>query len=88
MLATIKAVGIVQPPVVAPEMGGGNGYSIDAGHRRAVAVAANDNGAMRSMVESSVRGAEASDRRRKRSASSTPPSVAPTDPAFPTQFRF
>ncbi|HBT70380.1 MAG TPA: plasmid partitioning protein [Agrobacterium sp.] len=34
MLATIKAVGIVQPPVVAPEADGGNGYIIDAGHRR------------------------------------------------------
>ena len=69
MLATIKAVGIVQPPVVAPEADGGNGYVIDAGHRRVrlaiaagleeieilVADAANDNGAMRSMVENSVR---------------------------------
>lgn len=69
MLATIKAVGIVQPPVVAPEVDGGNGYIIDAGHRRVrlaiaagleeidilVVDAANDNGAMRSMVENSVR---------------------------------
>ncbi len=69
MLATIKAVGIVQPPVVAPQTDGGNGYIIDAGHRRVrlaiaagleeievlVADAANDNGAMRSMVENSVR---------------------------------
>ncbi|AMD56825.1 plasmid partitioning protein [Agrobacterium tumefaciens] len=69
MLATIKAVGIVQPPVVAPETDGGNGYIIDAGHRRVrlaiaagldeieilVADAANDNGAMRSMIENSVR---------------------------------
>lgn len=69
MLATIKAVGIVQPPVVAPETDGGNGYIIDTGHRRVrlaiaagleeieilVADAANDNGAMRSMVENSVR---------------------------------
>jgi ParB family chromosome partitioning protein len=73
MLATIKAVGIVQPPVVAPETDGGNGYIIDAGHRRVrlaiaagldeieilVADTANDNprswGAMRSMVENSVR---------------------------------
>ncbi|KRB58444.1 plasmid partitioning protein [Rhizobium sp. Root708] len=69
MLATIKAVGIVQPPVVAPEADGGNGYIIDAGHRRVrlaieagleeieilVADASNDNGAMRSMVENSVR---------------------------------
>ena len=65
MLATIKAVGIVQPPVTD----GGNGYIIDAGHRRVrlaiaagleeieilVVDAANDNGAMRSMVENSVR---------------------------------
>jgi len=69
MLATIKAVGIVQPPIVAPEADGGNGYIIDAGHRRVrlaiaaglgeieilVVDAANDNGAMRSMVENSVR---------------------------------
>jgi ParB family transcriptional regulator, chromosome partitioning protein len=69
MLATIKAVGIVQPPVVAPETGGGNGYIIDAGHRRVrlaiaaeleeievlLADATEDNGAMRSMVENSVR---------------------------------
>lgn len=69
MLATIKAVGIVQPPVVAPEPDGGNSYIIDAGHRRVrlaiaagleeieilVVDAANDNGAMRSMVENSVR---------------------------------
>ncbi|MFT4119146.1 ParB N-terminal domain-containing protein [Bradyrhizobium sp.] len=64
LLATIKAVGIVQPPVITPESGGGNGYIIDAGHRRvkqAIAAGleeidvlvdevANDNGAMRSMV--------------------------------------
>ncbi|MBD3849120.1 ParB N-terminal domain-containing protein [Bosea sp. SSUT16] len=64
MLATIKAVGIVQPPVITPEAGGGNGYVINAGHRRvkqAIAAGleeidvlvdevANDNGAMRSMV--------------------------------------
>jgi ParB family chromosome partitioning protein len=69
MLATIKAVGIVQPPVVALQTDGGNGYVIDAGHRRVrlaiaagleeieilVVDAANDNGAMRSMVENSVR---------------------------------
>lgn len=69
MLATIKAVGIVQPPVVALETDGGNGYIIDAGHRRVrlaiaagleeieilVVDAANDKGAMRSMVENSVR---------------------------------
>ncbi|MER9057032.1 ParB N-terminal domain-containing protein [Mesorhizobium sp. M0910] len=34
LLATIRAVGIVQPPVVALETDGGNGYVIDAGHRR------------------------------------------------------
>ncbi|MEZ0213207.1 MAG: ParB/RepB/Spo0J family partition protein [Xanthobacteraceae bacterium] len=69
LLATIKAVGIVQPPVVAPESGGGNGYIIDSGHRRVkqaikagfeeievlVVDAANDNGAMRSMVENIAR---------------------------------
>ena len=64
LLATIKAVGIVQPPIITPETDGGNGYIINAGHRRvkqAIAAgldeidvlvdeAANDNGAMRSMV--------------------------------------
>ncbi len=64
LLATIKAVGIVQPPVITPETDGGNGYIINAGHRRvkqAIAAGldeidvlvdevANDNGAMRSMV--------------------------------------
>jgi hypothetical protein len=69
MLARIKAVGIVQPPVVAPETDGGNVYIIDAGHRRVrlaiaagldeidilVADAANDNGATHAMVENSVR---------------------------------
>lgn len=34
LLATIKAVGIIQPPVVAQERDGGNAYIIDAGHRR------------------------------------------------------
>lgn len=69
LLATIKAVGIVQPPVITPEPGGGNGYVINAGHRRvkqAIAAgleeidvlvdeAANDNGAMRSMIENIAR---------------------------------
>lgn len=69
MLATIKAVGIVQPPVVTPQNDGGNGFVINAGHRRVrLAIAAgleeieilvvdrtDDNGAMRSMVENSVR---------------------------------
>lgn len=31
LLATIKAVGIVQLPVVAPDVDGGNGFVIDAG---------------------------------------------------------
>ncbi|SDH22902.1 ParB N-terminal domain-containing protein [Pelagibacterium luteolum] len=65
LLATIKAVGIVQPPVVAPEPNSGNGYVIDAGHRRvkqAIAAGleeiavlvierAEDGGAMRSLAE-------------------------------------
>lgn len=34
LLATIKAVGIIQPPVIFAEVGGGNGYVIEAGHRR------------------------------------------------------
>ena len=69
LLATIKAVGVVQPPVIAPETGGGNGFIIDSGHRRVKqAIAAgleeidvivvepfNDNGAMRTMVENLAR---------------------------------
>lgn len=69
LLATIKAVGIVQPPVIFPQTDGGNGYVIDSGHRRVrqaikagleeieviVVDAANDNGAMRSMVENIAR---------------------------------
>ncbi|MBY5760221.1 ParB/RepB/Spo0J family partition protein [Rhizobium leguminosarum] len=69
LLATIKVVGIIQPPVVVAEKDGGNGYVIDAGHRRVkqaiaagleeieilVADAADDNGAMRSMIENSAR---------------------------------
>jgi len=69
LLATIKAVGVVQPPVIAPETGGGNGFIIDSGHRRVkqaivagleeidviVVEATNDNGAMRSMVENLAR---------------------------------
>ncbi|MCW1410701.1 MULTISPECIES: ParB N-terminal domain-containing protein [Rhizobium] len=65
LLATVKSVGIIQPPVVSPEIEGGNGFVIQAGHRRVrqaiaagleeievlVADAANDNGAMRSMIE-------------------------------------
>jgi ParB family chromosome partitioning protein len=34
LLATVKAVGIIQPPVVSPETDGGNGYIIQADHRR------------------------------------------------------
>lgn len=69
LLATIKAVGIVQPPVIYPETGGGNGFIIEAGHRRVkqaiaagieeidviVVEAANDNGAMRSFAENIAR---------------------------------
>lgn len=69
LLATVRAVGIIQPPVVSPETEGGNGYIIQVGHRRvkqAIAAgfeeinvividAANDNGAMRSMVENIAR---------------------------------
>ncbi|MCW8060500.1 ParB N-terminal domain-containing protein [Agrobacterium tumefaciens] len=65
LLATIRAVGIVQPPIVAPETDGGNGYVIDAGHRRVkqaiaagleeiavlVVERAEDGGAMRSLAE-------------------------------------
>ncbi|RWA78234.1 ParB N-terminal domain-containing protein [Mesorhizobium sp.] len=64
LLATIKAVGIVQPPVVATEADGGNGFVIDEGHRRVkqaiaagldeiavlVVPRAEDGGAMRSLV--------------------------------------
>ncbi len=59
LLATVKAVGIIQPPIVSPQTDGGNGYIIQAGHRRVrqaiaagleeieviVREAANDNGA-------------------------------------------
>lgn len=69
LLATIKAVGIVQPPVVAPQVDGGNGFVIQSGHRRvkqAIAAGldeitvlvgdpAEDGGAMRSMVENIAR---------------------------------
>lgn len=34
LLATIKAVGIVQPPVVAAQADGGNGFVSHSGHRR------------------------------------------------------
>lgn len=69
LLATVKAVGIIQPPVVSPQLDGGNGYVIQAGHRRVQAAicagfeqvevlvkeASDDNGAMRSMVENIAR---------------------------------
>ncbi|WP_339761724.1 ParB/RepB/Spo0J family partition protein [uncultured Hoeflea sp.] len=69
LAATIKAVGIIQPPVVSPEADGGNGFIIQAGHRRTrgaiaaeleeieviVTDAADDGGAMRSMVENIAR---------------------------------
>jgi len=69
LLASIKAVGIVQPPVVSAQTDGGNGFVINAGRRRvrlAIAAgleeidvvvdeAANDNGAMRSFVENLAR---------------------------------
>ena len=69
LLATVKAVGILQPPVISPEFDGGNGYIIQMGHRRVkqaiaagleeidvlVVEAANDNGAMRSMIENIAR---------------------------------
>jgi len=34
LLATIKAVGIVQPPIISAQQDGGNGYYIQYGHRR------------------------------------------------------
>ena len=69
LLATVKAVGVIQPPVIFPERDGGNGYVIEAGHRRTrmaiaagleeieviVVEAANDNGAMRGLVENLAR---------------------------------
>jgi ParB family chromosome partitioning protein len=65
LLATIKAVGVVEPPIVFAETDGGNGFVIDAGHRRAKqAIAAGsrrdrgsgrpraeDGGAMRSLAD-------------------------------------
>jgi ParB family chromosome partitioning protein len=69
LLATIQAVGVMQPPIIFPETGGGNGYIIDSGHRRVrlaiaagieeidviVVEATNDNNAMRSMIENIAR---------------------------------
>ncbi len=69
LLASIKAVGIVQPPVVSQQTNGCNSFLINAGRRRVrLAIAAgleeidvlvddasSDNGAMRSMVENIAR---------------------------------
>ncbi|PWE53671.1 plasmid partitioning protein [Metarhizobium album] len=69
LLASIKAVGIVQPPVVSAASKGGNGFVIDAGHRRVaqaieadlpeIVVLVNDtgdgDGAVRSVVENIAR---------------------------------
>ncbi|PWI49836.1 plasmid partitioning protein [Rhizobium phaseoli] len=69
LLASIKAVGIVQPPVVSAAPDGGNGFVIDAGHRRVaqaieaelpeIFVLVDDadhaDGAIRSVVENIVR---------------------------------
>lgn len=69
LLATIKAVGIIQPPIILPEQGGGNGYTIHFGHRRvAQAIAADlaeiqvlvanpdeDHDAMRALIENVAR---------------------------------
>jgi ParB family transcriptional regulator, chromosome partitioning protein len=69
LLASIKAVGLVQPPIVSAEVSGGNGYIINAGHRRVtqaiaaglaeidvlVAELATDGGAMQSFAENIAR---------------------------------
>jgi ParB family chromosome partitioning protein len=69
LLATIKAVGIIQPPIIFPAPEGGNDFIIEAGHRRKrlaiaaeldeidvlVVEASDDNGAMRSIVENIAR---------------------------------
>jgi ParB family chromosome partitioning protein len=69
LLATIKAVGVIQPPVVTPQRGRGNGFVIEIGHRRvAQAIAAkldeieilvadpdDDKAALRSLVENVAR---------------------------------
>ncbi len=69
LLATIKAVGIVQPPIISPQQDGGNGYYIQYGHRRvAQAIAAElaeidvlvadpeeDKDALRALVEAVAR---------------------------------
>lgn len=69
LLASIKAVGIVQPPTIFAQTDGGNGWVIDAGHRRSrLAIAAGleeidairidppgDKAGMRSLVENIAR---------------------------------
>lgn len=66
LLATIKAIGVVEPLIVFAEADGGNGFVIDQGHRRAkqaivagleeiavlVVPRADDGGAMRSLATS------------------------------------
>lgn len=66
LLATIKAIGVVEPLIVFAEADGGNGFVIDQGHRRAkqaivagleqiavlVVPRAEDGGAMRSLATS------------------------------------
>ncbi|MEJ6784888.1 ParB N-terminal domain-containing protein [Aminobacter sp. Piv2-1] len=66
LLATIKAIGVVEPLIVFTEVDGGNGFVIDQGHRRArqaiaagldevavlVVPRAEDGGAMRSLATS------------------------------------
>lgn len=66
LLATIKAIGVVEPLIVFAESDGGNGFVIDQGHRRAkqaiiagleeiavlVVPRAEDGGAMRSLATS------------------------------------
>ncbi len=66
LLATIKAIGVVEPLIVFAETDGGNGFVIDQGHRRAkqaiiaglaeiavlVVPRAEDGGAMRSLATS------------------------------------
>jgi len=50
LLASIKAVGIVQPPVILPERDGGNGYVIHFGHRRVAQAIAADLAEIRVLV--------------------------------------
>jgi ParB family chromosome partitioning protein len=66
LLATIKAIGVVEPLIVFAESDGGNGFVIDQGHRRAkqaivagleeiavlIVPRAEDGGAMRSLATS------------------------------------